>query len=293
MNNQVNEEIKKPGKVSTVLFCIWVAIAVFLILNGVSVIGMIPVAMKAVMSAGGDPIAAQSAIAELATDGALLTYLQLAGEIVGIIVVSIWYYNGYVKKDKNAGKYEPFTKRFNKAYDALFVVFGVVAIWGLANLISQLATILFPGQAELLSQALGQIVGGNEFIGAITVVILAPVCEELAMRGIILQRSNKVFAVVGCMIISAVCFGLFHMNMIQGLYVLPMGLFWGFVGYKYNSVVPCIICHIINNALGLFMPAAVHPAILFGVCGAIAVFIGIKFKLFSVDKKEEAYVEES
>ncbi|MBR6004414.1 MAG: CPBP family intramembrane metalloprotease [Lachnospiraceae bacterium] len=292
MENQVTE-VKKPGKVSTVLFCLWVAIAVFLILNAVSVIGMIPAMVSAFTAANGDMALYQQNILEISTDGEFLTRLQFAGEIVGIIVLSFWYYNGYVKKDKAAGNYEPFTKRFNKVTDILFVVFGVVSVWGLANLISQGAVLLFPGQAEFLSQTLRKIIGSNEILGFITVAILAPVCEELAMRGIILQRSKRVFMVVGCMVISAVCFGLFHMNLIQGLYVLPMGLFWGFVGYKYNSVVPCMVCHIINNTLAFVMPESVHPAILFGVCGAVAAFIGVKFGIFSVKKEGEGNVEES
>ena len=292
MNNQVNEEIKKPGKVSTVLFCIWVAIAVVLIQGAVSVVGMLPYVFNALAQSGGD-MQKYYSIMQSTDISAQLSYIQFAAEIVGIIVLLIWYYNGYVKKDKLAGKYESVFKRFNKVPDIAFVVFGALGTLGLAGLISEVASLAFPGAAEKLTQTLGLVVGGNEIIGFITVALLAPVCEELAMRGIILQRSKRAFAVVGCMIISAVCFGVFHMNIIQGLYVLPMGLFWGFVGYKYNSVIPCFICHILNNALSGIILTHIHPAIVFGVCGAITVFIGIKFKLFSVDKKEEVYVEES
>ena len=71
------------------------------------------------------------------------------------------------------------------------------------------------------------------------------------MRGIILQHSKRVHGIVGCMILSALFFGLYHLNIIQGIYVIPMGLFWAFVGYKYNSVVPCMICHMLNNLLGM------------------------------------------
>ena len=75
------------------------------------------------------------------------------------------------------------------------------------------------------------------------------------MRGIIVQRSKRAFGVIGCMVITALMFGLFHMNIIQGLYVLPMGLFWGFVGYKYNSVIPCLICLLVDQLIKIVVTA--------------------------------------
>ena len=124
-------------------------------------------------------------------------------------------------------------------------------------------------------------------LGLIAAVILAPIFEEITKRGIILQRSKRAFGVVGCMVISAVLFGVFHMNIIQGLYVLPLGLFWGFVGYRFNSVIPCVVCHMLNNFLGVLIPSSVNPVILFAVTGAITAFMGVRFGFFNFDKEAE------
>ncbi len=291
----MSEELKvnKPSKVATVFFCLWVTIAVFLILNGVSVIGMIPSIANAFMESNGDMALYQQKILEVSTNPELLTKLQFVGEIVCLVCVGFWYYFGYVKKDKKAGTYKPFYKKFNSVKDVLFVLTGSIAIWGLAGIVSELAALAFPGQAEFLQNLLNGALGGNAVIGMITGAVLAPIMEEVAMRGIILQRSKRAFGVIGCMIICAVMFGIFHMNLIQGLYVLPMGLFWGFVGYKYNSVVPCIICHVVNNTLALIISDKVSPIIVFIVFAAIATFIGVKFNMFSVKEAGEENDQES
>ena len=291
----MNEEIKtnKPGKVGTVLFCVWVTIAVILILNGVSTIGMIPSIANAFVESNGDMALYMQKITVISSNAELLTKLQFIGEIVSIAAVSCWYFFGYVKKDKAAGTYKPFYKKFNSVKDVCFILCGTIAIWALAGLISELAVTLFPGQAELLQNMMNNALGGNEVIGMITGVLLAPVMEELAMRGIIVQRSKRAFGVIGCMIITALMFGLFHMNLIQGLYVLPMGLFWGFVGYKYNSVIPCMICHIVNNFIALTVPSSVSPIIVFIVFAAVTAFIGVKFNMFSVEKAGEENDQES
>ena len=43
------------------------------------------------------------------------------------------------------------------------------------------------------------------------------------------------------------------MNLMQAIYVLPIGLLLGYTAYKCKSVLPCIVIHMINN----FMPSVV------------------------------------
>ena len=69
------------------------------------------------------------------------------------------------------------------------------------------------------------------------------------------------------------------MNLIQGIYVLPLGLLYGYIAYKFNSVIPTMICHFINNLFALTLGQVINPdanvlisTAMFVVCGAIAVF---------------------
>ena len=78
------------------------------------------------------------------------------------------------------------------------------------------------------------------------------------------------------------------MNPIQGIYVLPMGLFWGFVAYRFNSVIPCILCHMLNNLTTgvIYTLSGGHPEIVFIVFGVLAAFIGVNSGVFNL--KEES-----
>jgi membrane protease YdiL (CAAX protease family) len=272
---------KKPGKVGTFFFCLWVVVAVLLIQAGVSVVGIIPKAVSFLLESGGDTNVYAAKYTEYIQSSSILTILQFVAEIVCIVALSIWYYNGYVKKDKKNGVYKPFIQKFDGFKGVLFILCGCIATWGLAAILSQLVSMLLPSTESQLNEMLNLALGGNAVIGFITGALLAPICEELAMRGIILQRSKRAFGIIGCLVISAVLFGVLHANILQAIYVLPMGFFWGFVGYRYNSVIPCIFCHIINNFIGLVIPVAISPIIIFVVFGAVTAFIGAKAGYFN------------
>ncbi|WP_317167111.1 CPBP family intramembrane glutamic endopeptidase [Blattabacterium cuenoti] len=89
-----------------------------------------------------------------------------------------------------------------------------------------------------------------------TTVLLAPVCEEIFFRGIILNGmlKSKIHP-FKAIIFSSFLFGLTHMNPWQ----LVGGLFIGtFIGYTYfitSSILDCILLHIFNNmvaTVGIF-----------------------------------------
>ncbi len=274
----------KESKVKSFFFCLWVIIAVLLIQSAVSVIGILPKAVQLVLETGGTGDEFIQKYQEYATSGNVLMILQFAAEIVCIIAVGIWYYLGYVKKDKQNGTYKPIGEKINFLKDTGFILCGCLAAWSLAVILSIIVSTLMPKTASSVSETLNLVTGGGtQWLGIVTTVVLAPICEELTVRGIILQRSKRAFGVIGCIVISAVMFGIFHMNPIQAVYVLPMGLFWGFVGYKKNSVIPCVFCHMLNNALGIFMPVFVSPVILFIVFGVLTAVIGMKTGYFTAD----------
>ena len=77
--------------------------------------------------------------------------------------------------------------------------------------------------------------------------IFGPIVEELIFRGFclrVLQKYGKVFAVV----VSAILFGAFHMNLPQGLYAIVVGIVLGYVAVEY-SIKWSIFLHIINNGI--------------------------------------------
>ena len=290
----------QPGKIGTVFFCVWVMIAVILVQSAAGAAGILPSLFRLVMENGGDYEAIINAYNELLTSTSLLARVEIISVVAGTIFVLIWYYRGYVRKARLEGRYEPVGPKLKNPAGLLFLLTSNIACFSLAIMLEIIAAGLFPYEAEALNETMYLTLGKNEILGLLAAVLLAPICEELAMRGIILQRSRRVFGLAGCVIISGVLFSIFHMNPIQGLYVLPMGLLWGFIGYKYNSVIPSILCHMFNNFLGMFLGGILDPekylfiyAVLFMVFAAAALFLGRRVPFFHNEEnlQEQPYTE--
>lgn len=84
----------------------------------------------------------------------------------------------------------------------------------------------------------------------ISVVILAPIFEELIFRGTILQvlsKYNKVFAIF----VTSLLFGLLHLNMTQAIPAFFMSLILCYMCLKTDSLLVTILAHAGNNLLAL------------------------------------------
>lgn len=77
-------------------------------------------------------------------------------------------------------------------------------------------------------------------------VILAPIAEELIYRGVVLRCAAKVsgrFAIF----FSAFIFGIMHGNPYQFVLGFLIGIPLAMVTIKTGSIIPAIICHMVNN----------------------------------------------
>ena len=80
----------------------------------------------------------------------------------------------------------------------------------------------------------------------ISTALVPAFSEEFAFRGILmgsLRKYGDSFAVIA----SAVLFGAMHGNIIQIPFAFILGLIFGYVSCKTNSILPAIIIHFINN----------------------------------------------
>ena len=85
-------------------------------------------------------------------------------------------------------------------------------------------------------------------LNVISIVIVAPIFEELVFRGVIMQsfrRYGDKFALV----ISALLFALFHGNLVQAPNAFIMGLVIGFFVLKTGSLWTGISIHFANNLI--------------------------------------------
>ena len=85
---------------------------------------------------------------------------------------------------------------------------------------------------------------------ALYACIIAPVTEELLMRGLVLKNLSRVSQRLA-IILSALIFGLMHENLLQFLFTFPLGILLGYITIRHNSVTPAIIVHIAVNSFGV------------------------------------------
>lgn len=91
----------------------------------------------------------------------------------------------------------------------------------------------------------------------VTTVILAPIIEEFTFRYFALNKLRR-FGDKTAIIVTAVAFGLFHMNFEQAIYATAIGLVFGYVACKTGHIWYTIILHGMLNFFGGVLPIAVE-----------------------------------
>ena len=81
-------------------------------------------------------------------------------------------------------------------------------------------------------------------------LVIAPITEEIALRGIVYTRVEKTTNAVTAIIVSSILFGLMHF-MAGGIVLIIgttlMALVFGYIFYKFKSLWVCIIAHAVAN----------------------------------------------
>lgn len=84
----------------------------------------------------------------------------------------------------------------------------------------------------------------------INLLIIAPISEEIALRGIVYTRVEKTTNPIVAIMISSLLFGLMHImagGMVLVIGAILMGVLFGLIYYKTNSLLICFISHSIAN----------------------------------------------
>jgi membrane protease YdiL (CAAX protease family) len=87
--------------------------------------------------------------------------------------------------------------------------------------------------------------------GILTLVLVAPVTEELLMRGAVLQGFLRRYSVRKAIVASAFLFGALHLNPWQFGPAMFLGIIYGWWCVHTRSVAPALVGHTLNNAIGV------------------------------------------
>ncbi|MGE5191858.1 MAG: ABC transporter permease subunit/CPBP intramembrane protease [Deltaproteobacteria bacterium] len=86
----------------------------------------------------------------------------------------------------------------------------------------------------------------------LTFAVAPAICEELVFRGFLLSGFGRGGRMALAVALSSIAFGIIHMIPEQVFNTALLGLVLGTLAIRGNSLVPCILFHFVNNALGVF-----------------------------------------
>ena len=131
-----------------------------------------------------------------------------------------------------------------------------IPVFVLSDELDRLIQMLFPMPSDLLD-SLYDLMTFSSIGDAVAIilagVVFAAISEEMLFRGI-LQRTLEHYRDPAIAIVSsAVFFALVHFNPWTSIQILLLGLVFGYVTWKSQSILPSILLHGLNNLLSLAM----------------------------------------
>lgn len=95
-------------------------------------------------------------------------------------------------------------------------------------------------------------------------LILAPVAEELVFRGLVFRRMREYAGFWPAALVSSALFGLYHMNLPQGIYAFLFGIAIAAVYDKFRNLLAPVLVHFAANLLSVILEytKASYPSML-------------------------------
>lgn len=125
-----------------------------------------------------------------------------------------------------------------------------IMLWGIVLLLASSVVIepllaLFPPEGyDAVTDVLGRGVWS-----ILSVVVCAPILEEILFRGLVFESCRERFGGGAAVLISALLFGLIHGVPVQVINAFVVGIILGYIYLRIRSLINVILLHAINNAL--------------------------------------------
>ena len=237
MNKLYN--FNKDTKDSDAWWCFWPSLVFLGISFVVSIIGGIIVAFLIIYNEGfNDPDQFINSVMKF------LMPINIIAQVIGAAV----FLPIYLKTKKEA-----FPKVTKKCHWSVWI-WAILFMLGVSTIsaffIDLLSKIWTPadGGIEAVTEA---IFSGSLWATVISTVIMAPLMEELMIRGLTLNKLLSGTTVKKSIIVSSIIFGIIHLNILQGLNAFVLGVVLALVYVKTRSLILCMLCHAANNLMSV------------------------------------------
>ena len=124
----------------------------------------------------------------------------------------------------------------------------------------------------------------------IRAIIVTPVVEELVFRALAFRRMKEYTGFWPAALVSSVLFGVYHMNLIQGIYAFLFGIIICLLYDRYGHIAAAVLVHFAANLLSVILAYAQvsYPSLwIYLVVMILAFLFSVAIYLFLVKKPEK------
>ncbi len=129
----------------------------------------------------------------------------------------------------------------------LIFAIGAAALGLASGAFTSLVLPAYPNRSLELLGKLKSDSGGQMVFTFVLLGGLVPFAEELFFRGYCQTRLRDRWGPGVAIAITALAFGTFHMNLVQGLSAVVLGVYFGWGVERAKSIRPAILAHVTNN----------------------------------------------
>lgn len=276
------------NKFGKVFGCLMPMVLAFLCQFAVSLIGMAAYMFVIMFQAAGEEITDYEQLTEYALNrmmnGNVVMVIGGISVALTLLIGAFWY-----KKLRPAEHLSVKQVATGKLTGGMLLL-GIALQLLISMCLNAVFAILPEQMMNDYAELMNSLIGGNVILSIIVTVILAPLAEEFLFRGVTLQKAQKIMPFVAANVLQALCFGIYHGNLIQGVYAFVLGLVFGRMVMKFRSVWAAVFLHAcVNGAAQLLsvLPESV-TASAFGVAGIVLAGIVFLFCSRTILQKAEA-----
>ena len=132
-----------------------------------------------------------------------------------------------------------------KAMDFIMAIVGGAGVSIALNIVIALTNMA--GKDTAFVEVSDSITSNPLIVTIICAGILIPIVEEILFRGLIFNRIKCQYNFLAGLLISSLLFGIYHGNIVQGIYATLLGIFLGFAYHKTKSILIPIFIHMGGN----------------------------------------------
>jgi membrane protease YdiL (CAAX protease family) len=151
-----------------------------------------------------------------------------------------------------------------RARELALLALGVVCVSHALSLVIASLELRETGSLAEIDRVVTATAGPSRLLALVALGLAPAFGEELLFRGFVQQAALRRLGTAGAILLSSAAFGLIHVDPVHSPAAFVLGLFLGTAAELAGSVWASILCHAVNNALSVAVPAlglAVAPGL--------------------------------